>query len=68
MDEIVHEIVQKTGLPEAQAREAAQTVVNFIKQKLPPAIAAQVDGFLNSQQGDDIAKQVFGDLFGQSGT
>jgi len=64
MDEIVQEIVQKTGLPEAQAREVVQTVVNAIKQKLPPAIAAQVDGFLNSQQADDVAKQLFDNLLG----
>lgn len=64
MDEIVKEIVLKTGLPEAQAREVAQTVVNSIKQRLPAALAAQVDGFLNSQQSDDIAKQLFDNLLG----
>ncbi len=57
MDQLVQQVVQRTGLPEAQAREAVQTVVDFIKQKLPPPIAAQVDGFLNSQQADDVAQQ-----------
>lgn len=67
MDQLVQQVAQKTGLPEAQAREAVQTVVDFIKQRLPAPIAAQVDGFINSPQADDVAgqaQQMLGGLLG----
>ena len=35
MDELVNLISEKTGLPEKQARQAAEVAVDFIKDKLP---------------------------------
>lgn len=46
MDELVKLIQEKTGIPEEQARTAAETALNFIKERLPEPIASQVDGFL----------------------
>ena len=47
MDELVKMISEKTGLPEAQARQAAEVAVDFIKDKLPGPIAGQVDNALD---------------------
>jgi hypothetical protein len=63
MDELVKLVSQKTGIPAEQAKIAVDTVVNFIKSKLPAPIAAQVDGVLNSNQAGDVAKTL-GGLFG----
>ncbi len=46
MDELIKLVSQKTGLPQDKAKVAVDTVVNFLKQKLPPAIAGQLDAVL----------------------
>lgn len=68
MDELVKLVVQKTGLPEEQARMAVETVLGFLKQKLPAPIAGQIDGVLGSAGGipnlGDLTKGL-GGLLGQ---
>lgn len=54
MNELIREISQKTGLPEAQARQAADVALNFIKGKLPAPLAAQVDSALKGGSKMDI--------------
>lgn len=39
MDELIKLVAQKTGLPQDKARVAVDTVINFLKKKLPPTIA-----------------------------
>jgi hypothetical protein len=46
MDEIVKAVMGKTGLSEGHARMAVETVLTFVKSKLPAPLASQVDGFL----------------------
>jgi hypothetical protein len=63
MDELVKALSEKTGLPEDKARLAADTVVNFIKSKLPQSIAGQVDGALTGQgSGSSITDRLGGIL------
>ena len=64
MDELVKVVVQKTGLPEAQAKQAVQAVIGFLKEKLPAPIAAQVDALLAGGGPPDLAKGL-GGLLGQ---
>lgn len=56
MQEIIQLVSQKTGLPEAQAKLAVETVVNFIKGKLPAPLAAQVDGVIAGGGMPDLGK------------
>ena len=56
MQEIIQLVSQKTGLPEAQAKLAVETVVTFIKGKLPAPLAAQVDGVLAGGGMPDLGK------------
>jgi hypothetical protein len=49
MDELITTLSEKTGLPEDKARTAADTVVNFIKSKLPESLQGQVDSALSGQ-------------------
>lgn len=46
MDELVKLVSQRTGIPEDTARTAVQTVVGYLKQKLPAPIVAQIDAVL----------------------
>jgi len=63
MDELVKLVVQKTGISDDQARQAINVVVNYLKDKLPAPIAAQVDGVLNNQGGGVAG--ALGGLFGK---
>ena len=62
MDELVKLVTKKTGLPEAQARQAVETVIGYLKSKLPAPIASQIDGVLSggTSQVADVAKGLGG--------
>jgi hypothetical protein len=64
MDELIKLVTQKTGISEEQARGAIDTVLNFLKQKLPAPIAGQIDGILSGSAGSDALKGL-GGLFGK---
>ncbi|MBK9711144.1 MAG: hypothetical protein IPO81_07355 [Kouleothrix sp.] len=67
MEEVVKLITERTGLPADQARAAAQTVIDFLKSKLPESMAGYVDMALNSGAIDGIAGQAGGMLGGLGG-
>lgn len=46
MDELVQQVSAKTGLPADQTKQVVETVIGFLKDKLPAPIAGQLDGFL----------------------
>jgi hypothetical protein len=46
MNEIIQRLMDKTGLPEDKASAAIDTVLGFLKEKLPGPIAGQVDSLL----------------------
>ena len=46
MDEVIRMVQEKTGINEQQARDAVQTVIGFLKEKMPEPLASQIDGFL----------------------
>ncbi len=62
MDELVQLVVQKTGSPEATARTAVETVVGYLKQKLPAPVAGQIDAVLKGGGLGDMAKGLGGML------
>lgn len=70
MDELVKLVSQKTGLSDDKARVAVETVVGFLKDKLPAPIAAQLDSVLGGEGGASglggIA-QGLGGMFGKKG-
>jgi hypothetical protein len=52
MNEIIQRIVDKTGLPEDKANAALDVVMNFLKEKLPPPMASQVDSLMAGGTAD----------------
>lgn len=62
MDELVKLVVQKTGLPEATAKTAVETVIGYLKKKLPAPIAGQIDAVLKGGGLGDAAKGLGGIL------
>ena len=49
MDELVKLVSEKAGIQEAQAETAVETVVNFLKKKLPAPLAGQLDAVLANE-------------------
>jgi uncharacterized protein (DUF2267 family) len=61
MEELVKMVADKVGISEAQAKQAVEMVMGFLKDKLPEPIAGQLDAAL---EGDVSG---LGDLAGGLG-
>jgi uncharacterized protein (DUF2267 family) len=64
MDELVKLVADKVGITEAQAKQAVDTVLSFLKDRLPEPMAGQVDAVL---EGDLSGLGDLGDLAGGLG-
>jgi ATP-dependent Clp protease ATP-binding subunit ClpA len=69
--EIAELVTKKVGIPHDKALQAVDVVLNFVKQKLPPTIAGQLDAVLAGNVdlsdgiGLDDAAGLLGGLFGE---
>lgn len=71
MDEIIKVIVAKTGMSESMARTAAETVMTYVKAKIPASMHGTFDS-LTSKDGESStdsplgnASDMIGKMFGQ---
>ena len=66
MDKLVKLVSQKTGLSEEMAKTAVETVIGFLKEKVPAPIAGQIDSVLGgagpAKSVGDLAKGLAGIL------
>lgn len=72
MEQLVQQVTQRAGISEDQARTAIQTVLGFVKERLPGPIASQVEGVIAGGAGAggglaDKAGDVIGGLGGMFG-
>ena len=51
MDELVKMVSDKVGIPEDMAKQAVETVIDYLKDKLPAPVAGQIDGLLGGAGG-----------------
>ena len=51
MNEIIQRLIERTGLPEDKAAAAVDTVIGFLKEKLPAPVASQIDGLMSGEPG-----------------
>jgi hypothetical protein len=68
MDQLVNMVAQKVNISPDKAREAVDTVIGFLKDKLPEPIAGHIDGLLHGGGSGDMlggAMQGLGDIFGK---
>ena len=61
MDELVRQVIERTGISESQAQTAVTTVLGFLKGRLPEPIAGQLDGIVGGAAG------AAGGIAGQAG-
>lgn len=60
MDELVKLLTEKTGLPDDKARLAVDTVIGFLKQRLPSPVGEQLNTYLSSPTGEGVGEKVKG--------
>jgi hypothetical protein len=65
--DLVKLVSSKTGLNEEMATLAVDTVIGFIKEKLPPEFAGQLDGLLSGGGGESAASGILGKIGGLFG-
>ena len=70
MESLIKMVSEKTGISDAQAKTAVETVVGFLKDKMPAGIGSQVESFVKGGSGSvgDLAgglKDKIGDMLGK---
>lgn len=70
MDELIRQVAARAGISEDKARAAVETVVGFLKERLPAPVAGQVDNVVAGGAGmaggvADKAGEMLGGLFGK---
>ena len=51
MDELIKQISAKTGISEAQAKQAVEMTLDFVKERLPEPYGSQLDSILEGDMG-----------------
>lgn len=54
MDELIELVSKKAKIDEKSAKVAVDTVLDFIKDKLPEPYASQLDNIVDGGQADDV--------------
>ncbi|HZI17944.1 MAG TPA: hypothetical protein VEY09_05045 [Pyrinomonadaceae bacterium] len=67
MDQLIKQVVERTGISEDQARTAVQTVLGFVKDRLPGPIASQVESVVGGGAGGGGLTGAAGDALGGLG-
>ncbi|HHX42894.1 MAG TPA: DUF2267 domain-containing protein [Chloroflexi bacterium] len=68
MDELIRMVSERAGIGEDAARAAVQTVLDFLKDRLPEPIAGQIDNVLGAgrkEKSGGVAGGI-GDILGRS--
>lgn len=60
MEELIHQVAQRTGLAPDKARTAVDTVLGFLKTRLPAPIAAQLDSAVAGGSAGGMAEAAKG--------
>ena len=70
MESLIKMISEKTGISESQATTAVETVLSYVKDKMPAGMGEQVEAFIKGGDTDfggiaDVLKDKMGGMFGK---
>ncbi len=66
VNELIELLKSRVGVDDAKAQSAAQTVIDFLKQRLPAPVASHLDGLLSGSSGKlESAKGEISDILGK---
>jgi hypothetical protein len=46
MEQLIKMVTEKAGISEAQAKTAVESVISFLKDKMPAGVGSQVESFV----------------------
>ncbi len=64
MNELIEQLKSRVGLDDQKAQSAAQTVLDYLKQRLPGPIAGELDKFASGGSLEGVESRI-GSLFGK---
>ena len=64
MNELIEQLKSRVGLDDNKAQSAAQTVIDFLKQRLPAPVASHLDNVLAGGAAKGIEGKL-GDILGR---
>jgi uncharacterized protein (DUF2267 family) len=64
VEELINQLKSRVGLDDEKARSAAQTAIEFLKQRLPAPVASQLESALAGGGAEGI-KDALGGVFGK---
>ncbi|HWG50118.1 MAG TPA: hypothetical protein VN669_10515 [Candidatus Acidoferrales bacterium] len=62
MNEIIEQLKTRVGLDDDKARSAAQTVIDFLKQRLPSSLSSQLDSVVSGGAAEGLKEKAGGIL------
>ena len=62
VDELVQLVSQRAGIPAETAATAVETVLSFLKERLPGPIATQIDGVIGDTRSQE-ARRACGEVW-----
>jgi hypothetical protein len=68
MENLIKRVSEKAGITESQARSAVNTVVSFLKDKMPAGVGSQVEIFLKAGSAGKVVgsiKETVGGVLGK---
>ena len=67
MNELINQIVEKTGVPADKAQQVLNVVAGFVKQKFPQ-FGGQIDSLLGTSGGDNSGNAGGNNILGDLGS
>jgi uncharacterized protein (DUF2267 family) len=64
MNELIEQLKSRVGLDDDKAQSAAQTVIEFLKQRLPAPVASQLDSALSGEAAQGMMDKI-GSMLGR---
>ena len=64
IDDIVKRVTERTGLSQEHAKASVDTVLSFLKERLPAPLASSLDSAISGQAAGGGALSGLGSLFG----
>ena len=58
MNELIQQLKSRVGLDDNKAQSAAQSVIDFLKQRLPQPIASHLDSVLSGSGASGLENKV----------
>jgi hypothetical protein len=68
MEQLIKTVTEKAGISEAQAKTAVESVLTFLKDKMPAGIGSQVESFVKgggTNESNGSPGSAFGSITGK---